>query len=56
MNIGIDIDGVLTDIEHMDVKILQDVIREYNSHEEEIFDNATGIFISKVRSEFEKQN
>ena len=38
----------------MNVKTLQDVIREYNSHEEEIFDNATDIFISKVRDEFEK--
>ena len=38
----------------MNAKTLQDVIREYNSHEEEIFDNATDIFISKVRDEFEK--
>ena len=38
----------------MDSKTLLDVIREYNSHEKEIFDNATDIFISKVRDEFEK--
>lgn len=38
----------------MNAKTLQDVIREYNSHEKEIFDNATDIFISKVRDEFEK--
>lgn len=38
----------------MDAKTLQDIIREYNSHEEEIFDNATDIFISEVRNEFEK--
>lgn len=38
----------------MDAKTLQDVIREYNSHKEEIFDNATDIFISKVRNELEK--
>lgn len=38
----------------MNAKTLQDVIREYNSHEKEIFDNATDIFISKVRDEFER--
>lgn len=38
----------------MDVKNLQNVIREYNSHQEEIFDKATDIFISKVQSEFDR--
>ena len=38
----------------MNAKTLQEIIREYNSHEEEIFDNATDIFISKVRNELER--
>ena len=38
----------------MDSKTLLDVIREYNSHEEEMFDDATDLFISKVRNKFDK--
>lgn len=38
----------------MDSKTLLDVIKEYNSHEEEMFDDATDLFISKVRNKFDK--
>lgn len=38
----------------MHAKTLQEIIREYNSHNEEILDSATDIFISEVRNELER--
>lgn len=38
----------------MDSKDLQTLIKGYNSHEDEIFDKCTDLFILKVRNELER--